>query len=431
VKLRIFLAGAILSHSFCAAQSGAAIVVENPTASQTIVQPSGTSLFVNSLENVQFADQYTSAQAAISALPPTGGTVYFPCGYSGSGPMTIPSNIALVSLCAPANANIAGSFGVSPNNTSTQVTLTYSSSLALTNTNNVYMKGITLSFGSGEGLILTSSQFNNFDDVTIYGGGTSQPVLQMLVTGSVGHYCGPGCNTVFNIFHNLYIQCIVCNYAIQLIGNGGINGITAGAAVTDNYFDGIVITGDVTNGIDFELNTDSNHWHNVFLNEDTQGAGTCGVTANASDVGTDIDADANNFTDLVVQGYQYGLCLGQSVGNGFEMESAANFVEGVHILGGTPNFTAHAIGLYEKWGSITTGAMGQPSANQLAGTSECASGTKPILLPFGYTSQPVILVFDETTKGGANLTAKSTSGFTVSCTGTSDVFDWLVIGNPN
>jgi hypothetical protein len=76
-------------------------------------------------------------------------------------------------------------------------------------------------------------------------------------------------------------------------------------------------------------------------------------------------------------------------------------------------------------------SIGQASASQSAGTSACSGSTRTISLPITYVSQPVILVFDETTKGGANLSAKSTSGFTVSCSGATDVFDWVVIGNPN
>jgi hypothetical protein len=80
---------------------------------------------------------------------------------------------------------------------------------------------------------------------------------------------------------------------------------------------------------------------------------------------------------------------------------------------------------------INIPSIGQASADQFSGTSSCSGATKTISLPITYGTQPVILVFDETTKGGANLSAKSTSGFTVSCAGATDVFDWMVIGNPN
>jgi hypothetical protein len=80
--------------------------------------------------------------------------------------------------------------------------------------------------------------------------------------------------------------------------------------------------------------------------------------------------------------------------------------------------------------TLNLNALNQFAANTFAGVSACSSSTKAITFT-AFTSQPVILVFDESTKGGANLSAKSTSGFTVSCTGASDIFDWQVIGNPN
>jgi hypothetical protein len=82
-------------------------------------------------------------------------------------------------------------------------------------------------------------------------------------------------------------------------------------------------------------------------------------------------------------------------------------------------------------GVVNTNAQFQQAANKMAGVSACSGSTKAITFGFTYTSQPSILLFDETTKGGINLTAKSTSGFTASCTGATDAFDWLVIGNPN
>ncbi len=82
-------------------------------------------------------------------------------------------------------------------------------------------------------------------------------------------------------------------------------------------------------------------------------------------------------------------------------------------------------------GAIYTNHLNQNTANRLAGTSACSSGTETINFPGRFGSPPVVLLFDETTKGGVSLTMKGTSGFTASCTGASDVFDWIVIGNPN
>ena len=80
---------------------------------------------------------------------------------------------------------------------------------------------------------------------------------------------------------------------------------------------------------------------------------------------------------------------------------------------------------------LYTSHFNQYAANQLAGTSACSSGTQTIAFPGPYASLPVVLLFDETTKGGISLTGKGTWGFIVSCSGASDVFDWIVIGNPD
>jgi hypothetical protein len=82
-------------------------------------------------------------------------------------------------------------------------------------------------------------------------------------------------------------------------------------------------------------------------------------------------------------------------------------------------------------GNATFSALGQMAASQYGGVSACTGSTKAIAFPITYNSQPVIIIFDETTAGGAKLSTKSASGFTVTCTGASDAFDWMVIGNPN
>jgi hypothetical protein len=67
-----------------------------------------------------------------------------------------------------------------------------------------------------------------------------------------------------------------------------------------------------------------------------------------------------------------------------------------------------------------------------SGISACATSTKAITYGTAFTSTPAVLVFDYTTKGGANLSAgPSSTGFTVSCTGATDAFAWEAIGQPN
>jgi hypothetical protein len=118
----------------------------------------------------------------------------------------------------------------------------------------------------------------------------------------------------------------------------------------------------------------------------------------------------------------------------------------------TPGLTGAVAGLIDRFGdagftaltansmvvsgavqgtSLSGNTLNQNAGNRLAGTATCSFGSKAITFSVAYRSQPVIMVFDETTGGGARLSSKSTSGFSVACAGSSDVFDWIVIGNPN
>jgi hypothetical protein len=86
------------------------------------------------------------------------------------------------------------------------------------------------------------------------------------------------------------------------------------------------------------------------------------------------------------------------------------------------------------------GIQGRPGAHlnqianansDIAGKLTCSGSTVSKAYSSNYTSTPMVQVFDETTKGGANLTANANTGFTVSCTGATDALDYFVIGNPN
>jgi hypothetical protein len=83
------------------------------------------------------------------------------------------------------------------------------------------------------------------------------------------------------------------------------------------------------------------------------------------------------------------------------------------------------------------GPLGQVAANLWAGTTSCFSNTFAITFPttgnnaMSFTNVPTIVVSDSTTMGGARVSARSTTGFTVTCYGITDSVDWIVIGNPN
>ena len=75
--------------------------------------------------------------------------------------------------------------------------------------------------------------------------------------------------------------------------------------------------------------------------------------------------------------------------------------------------------------------LNQSERTQFAGTAACSRGAGGVVFSTPFRNTPVILVFDENTKNGVSLTAKSPSSFSVSCSGPGDAFSWLAIGNPN
>ena len=81
--------------------------------------------------------------------------------------------------------------------------------------------------------------------------------------------------------------------------------------------------------------------------------------------------------------------------------------------------------------SIFSGHVNQSAANSdQAGVLTCAASSATKTFATAYTSTPVVLLTDDTTKGGANITAKSARAFTISCTGATDVVEYMVVGNP-
>jgi hypothetical protein len=66
-----------------------------------------------------------------------------------------------------------------------------------------------------------------------------------------------------------------------------------------------------------------------------------------------------------------------------------------------------------------------------SGTGACVASTATITFTAGpYLGNPIVTISDETTAGGARISAKSTTTATVTCTGATDAFDYTVIPNP-
>ncbi len=83
-----------------------------------------------------------------------------------------------------------------------------------------------------------------------------------------------------------------------------------------------------------------------------------------------------------------------------------------------------------------TSGKGQHINSQAAqadswGVATCNTNTVTVTFTTAYTSTPVIVVSDETTAGGARVSASSNTAFTITCTGASDVVDYFTGGNPN
>jgi hypothetical protein len=93
--------------------------------------------------------------------------------------------------------------------------------------------------------------------------------------------------------------------------------------------------------------------------------------------------------------------------------------------------TSGSIGLGVGIGSTGLHLNLNAANEDIAGKLTCAGSTATKTFSTAFTSTPTVIVFDETTKGGANLTAISNSAFTVSCTGATDALDYIVVGNPN
>jgi len=96
----------------------------------------------------------------------------------------------------------------------------------------------------------------------------------------------------------------------------------------------------------------------------------------------------------------------------------------IPVLTGVPN------GLYCS-SSVNVGRVNQTNALSSAQVVVCSGGTKTVTYSPPFNSTPVVILTDYTTSGGVRPTASSNTGFTAACTGATDTFSWMAIGNPN
>jgi hypothetical protein len=418
-------------------------VVENPSGSQTIAQPSGTEFNVNRFEGILFANQFSSVQTAISNLPSSGGTIYIPPG-SYVGPTSLPSNVSLIALSAQANFDMVGSW-TSLNNTTTQVTLTYTGNLSLTNLQNVYLKGVTLDFvNHGAGLVLTSSSYNRFEDVSIVNAGSStQAALTINTSGS-----GGANNSFKNTFDNLNVLCNQSQYCYAgVLLQGNASGETA---VTLNTFLSLTISGAVNKAIDMEDWSDTNHFFDVEVNQDLPESSVpstaCVLCFNTTNSSTDIDANGSIFTGIGVTGYfPYAIQAGLSYGNiisgnfgGWSVKPLSSQypsfqLTSIDLPGGGPGTKyVQEVLIGGHLGTSGTAAVGRNG--DLAGSCALSSGSCALITfnsPYFYAPSCVVSWQSSGPQGvlSANMSAASIQPKS-SVSTDNGVVEYHCIGNP-
>jgi hypothetical protein len=334
-----------------------------------------------------------------------------------------------------------GSLGLTESAT-TQVVLTYSSNLDLPNRQNLYFKGITLDFGdSGSGLILTSSSYNRFEDVSIVrAGSTTQPALTINTSGS-----GGANNSVKNTFNNLNILCNQmsgenCEAGILLQGS-----TSNGNAVTWNSFVTVAISGAVNKGIDMEDESDSNHFYDVVVNQDLASppSTACALCFNVgSNSGVDIDADGSSFENVIVGNFPHHIQAGVSYGNiisgtvdpGLVKPLSSKYPSFIftHSVPG-PGTTAAQ--LFLVGGHIgLSGPEGLGRNHDVAGACTLTSGTcGQINFNSAYLYTPTCVATWQSTGPKGVLSSNMTTTYiepTSSISTDNGVVEWICFGNP-
>jgi hypothetical protein len=304
--------------------------------------PAGTSVVV--VDGIQ----YTTVQAAINALPATGGAVLIPPG-TYVGPTNIPSGTALIGMSPALGVGLALN----------QTVLTYTSSLTLTNVSNTRWENLSLNFStapSAAGLELkafnaSGNAFcvqNQFTNIVIsQAGGASVPALKLSASGS-----GATISNSFNHFDHIIIYGNASTGSnpgpaiagIQLIGSGTPN---VGPTVTQNSFNDIFIRGGLVGGIDLELNSDTNFFYKTSVLQEwaSTPANSYGIGLNLNTPASDQDADACYFYGFNLTGsFTNTVRTGQATGHLIDL-TGFNAPPSVAVTGGTPQFSGRIVQL--------------------------------------------------------------------------------------
>jgi hypothetical protein len=143
--------------------------------------------------NILYADQFPSVQAAINALPPTGGIVYLPAG-SYPCPTSIPNNTAVIAHGSIFDATWSSAWNRPSIGADTQVTFTNCGAVTLgsTVTQNIRIQGVTFDFNnSGNGFAVTNATGVNLYGVSVINAGNnSTPIFTLTCASNVSRNLG-------------------------------------------------------------------------------------------------------------------------------------------------------------------------------------------------------------------------------------------------
>lgn len=321
-----------------------------------------------------------TVQAAFNTATTSGanpGVVQVACG-TYTGPTTWYSNLAFVSWGAPdATGN---NFGTLPGTGTPCVKVTYASAVTLTGLQNIFVRNIYFDFANGGGNIILNSVANShWDDVTANQCGNASSPCFLLKTIGTG---GPGQNTMNNVFRGTH--CIANNggsganaTCFDLLGQGSVNCVGACGAVTLNEFYNTTCAGGVLHCVDFEKNSDTNHFYGVNCNQDVPIAASSCVSFNELTPASDQDANGELVFNMCVTGtFSAQIRAGQTNGSVISACTGGNGLPSITSLGGTPSFDISTVGLdgVLKATQYSGGTVGTVANNTLGVPSGSVAG---------------------------------------------------------
>jgi hypothetical protein len=333
----------------------------------------------DSNDGLSWGSAKLTIQAAFNTATTSGanpGGILAGCG-TYTGPTTWYSNLAIMSYGA--SDSTGNNFGLSTAGTPC-VKVTYASTQTLSGLQNIFIRNVYFDFANaGSAFILTSVANTHWDDVTANQCGNATTPCVLMKTIGTG---GPAQNTMNNVFRGFH--CIGNNgggglnaTCFKLLGQGSVNCVSACGAVTLNEFYNTTCAGGILHCVDFELNSDTNHFYGLNCNQDVTVANSSCVSFNELTPASDQDADGELVFNMCVTGtFSAQIRAGQTNGSVITACTGGNGLPSVTVLGGTPSFDLSTVGLdgVQKATQYSGGTLGVVANNSLGIPAGAVSG---------------------------------------------------------